>query len=140
MIASNQRTLYPYADGDDDGTFPVASNHPEMRVVTFAEGEGPDHPLPDEWTTAILDDGRTVWVRRADCGAGCRCAGQYTLQRTQTQFMASLAPDNHVRVSVFTRTLPTGKWTKTDELPMAPHEEGVFKEVFQDLLDSEDEL
>jgi hypothetical protein len=35
--------------------------------------------LGDEWVRDRLKDGRPVWVRRADCGAGCRCAGEFRL-------------------------------------------------------------
>jgi hypothetical protein len=47
--------------------------HDSRHVLVFAE------PVELEmwWTSATLTDGRTVEVRRADCGLGCFCAGEF---------------------------------------------------------------
>ena len=34
-------------------------------------------PLTDSWQKVELENGTTVEIRRADCGLGCRCAGEY---------------------------------------------------------------
>lgn len=58
--------------------------------------------LTDEWQQVIDTDGRTLQVRRADCGAGCRCAGEVKLlgrslgelKRFPTQFDAERWADH----------------------------------------------
>lgn len=35
--------------------------------------------LTDEWTYHATDNGVVVAVRRADCGGGCRCAGEFRI-------------------------------------------------------------
>jgi len=71
-IAENQLTLEPY--GSDDLGLPRLNGIDQRRVLTFT-GQAP--ALVDDWTPAVLDDGRTIEVRRGDCGAGCRCGGEY---------------------------------------------------------------
>lgn len=54
---------------------PGAENLP----LTFAKDawrkiEDHDRPVPDRWTPITTLAGNLIEVRRADCGAGCRCA------------------------------------------------------------------
>ena len=46
-------------------------------VLVEYRGERPT--LDDDWQEVVLSDRRTAWVRRADCGLGCRCAGEVRL-------------------------------------------------------------
>jgi hypothetical protein len=56
-------TLYRYGD-----------TSAEMDLVVYA---GPRPQLTDTWQIVGTEDGRTIAVRKADCGAGCKCAGEY---------------------------------------------------------------
>lgn len=67
-------TLTP-ADPARDGGLPPYDG--ARRLLTFTASTIP--PLTDRWAPATLADGRTVEVRRADCGLGCRCAGEYRM-------------------------------------------------------------
>lgn len=72
-LTRDQLTLSPV--GDDLG-LPRFSDDDSRRILTFAQGQSP-WPLDDTWSPATLVDGREIEVRAADCGAGCRCAGEY---------------------------------------------------------------
>lgn len=78
-LAANERTLYPVdqlsqialakVEGDDMGRALVRLEIPEL--VQF-----------DEWQeTTDLITGHTIAVRAADCGLGCRCAGEVKIVR-----------------------------------------------------------
>lgn len=73
-LEPNQLTLRPVgADGD----LPLLSLHDDRRILTFP---GPRPLLGDAWVPHRLADGRLVEVRRAACGLGCRCAGEYRMK------------------------------------------------------------
>lgn len=81
-----------------DATIAIGNpmNEPSVFAYAYPNG-GPNtplylndadgHPVPlgrvtltDEWTTYTERTTRlTVLIRRADCGAGCRCAAEYTI-------------------------------------------------------------
>ena len=79
MSNSNFAALEPYSltlayagPGDPEG---LTRWDASRWVVPFVH-----HPtLDDEWEEYLITDGRTVIVRRADCGAGCRCAGEFVM-------------------------------------------------------------
>ena len=50
----------------------------ERWIVPFATD---DTILEDDWAEYPLEDGRVALARRADCGAGCRCAGEFVMLR-----------------------------------------------------------
>lgn len=70
----NQLTLDPVGE---DGGLPRVSEKDTRRIVTFVRR--PTY-LERHWTTHLLSDGRPVEVRRADCGLGCLCAGEYRMK------------------------------------------------------------
>lgn len=67
-------TLNPV--GADARALPDAGLGDGMVLVEYW-GERPK--LDDDWQEVVLSDRRTAWVRRADCGLGCRCAGEVRL-------------------------------------------------------------
>ncbi len=42
--------------------------------AAWAKVEDFEHGVPDRWTPVTTLAGNIIEVRRADCGAGCRCA------------------------------------------------------------------
>jgi hypothetical protein len=61
---------------DSDGRFII-------RAVRSIRGAIVEYrpTLDDEWLTCATREGPIVQVRRADCGAGCRCAGEFRFVR-----------------------------------------------------------
>jgi len=68
-MRKNEMTLFPV--GVDAGLLPTFD---ETRVVVRFAGRVP--VLRDDWQRVTLHDKREAWVRSADCGGGCRCAGE----------------------------------------------------------------
>lgn len=66
----DHHTLYPRGDAAAD-----LPRFDATRVIVEYQG-GHLPRLTDEWQPVTLADGRKAEVRRADCGAGCRCAGE----------------------------------------------------------------
>lgn len=88
QLAPNTFTLRP-ANPNDPGPFLIFHgdiNLDGMTAEDFAQArrmlilqpvEPGEITLTDEWAFHFTHDGPAVWVRRADCGSGCRCAGEY---------------------------------------------------------------
>lgn len=74
-LRDNEMTLRAYKDADTS-TLTQASNG--AWILAFKPTEDDGHPvLTDEWEREQLEDGRWVQIRSADCGSGCRCAGEF---------------------------------------------------------------
>jgi hypothetical protein len=61
---------FPMWEDEKDGRFVVLVTSPEGEVRTDVE-------LDDHWRAYRTFEGLAVELRRADCGAGCRCAGEF---------------------------------------------------------------
>lgn len=68
----NTHALSP-APGVHPRRLPVFDRDPGRRRLTFAD----PIRLGMDWSSGTLVDGRTVEVRRSDCGADCFCAGEF---------------------------------------------------------------
>lgn len=72
-LRDNEYTLFPYDEESANGL----PRHDNGAYIVAFQGEIP--PLTEDWVIGVEEvTGRAVWVRRADCGAGCRCAGEFT--------------------------------------------------------------
>lgn len=60
--------VFPMWGSEDDGRFVV-------RLISLRDVG--DVELRDRWETCGTAEGPVVDVRRAACGAGCRCAGEF---------------------------------------------------------------
>lgn len=70
------RTLFPVQGETPENLEPFMDGPPYGRYKLEIPT---DVVLQDDWQQTTVD-GRAVWVRRADCGAGCRCAGEFTFR------------------------------------------------------------
>lgn len=76
-IAAGDRTPYP-VDQATQIALTALDDDSMGRVVVRLED--PHTTDTDEWTEVTdLLTGHTIAVRRADCGAGCRCAAEVKL-------------------------------------------------------------
>lgn len=77
VIGINQRTPFP-VDEDTQAALTVLAGDPDNRALIELDNPGLVHS--DVWAeTTDLLTGLTIAVRRADCGAGCRCAAEVKL-------------------------------------------------------------
>lgn len=70
----------------DDATARRLERYDDTRMLVepTLNGLNPQTVLTDRWVTVVdAITGLVVQVRRADCGAGCRCAGEVRLAHTQ---------------------------------------------------------
>ena len=75
--AAGERTLDP-ADEATQAALTPFENDPEGRMLVRLDDPGVTYS--DEWAEATdLLTGLKVAVRRADCGAGCKCAAEVKL-------------------------------------------------------------
>mgnify|MGYP001607149745 CR=1 FL=1 len=88
MIGNNQHTLDPV--GREARRLPRFTADPGRVVVTYA-GQRPE--LGEDWARVTLADGRAAEVRRADCGAGCRCAGEVRLAKVDGAALARVVAE-----------------------------------------------
>ena len=64
--------VYPYWESEEDGRFVI------VPVYVFEGGSvNYGSVLEERWNTVATVGGMCVQIRRADCGAGCRCAGEF---------------------------------------------------------------
>lgn len=83
-------SLTLYSAGDSPHPFPVFDLG-GRRPRYILDLPGVTLPLPDEWQAATTADGHHVVVRRAHCGAGCRCAGEFRLDDSAERYLATVA-------------------------------------------------
>ena len=57
--------------------FPLFDVFPQRFLLQFTHRP----QLGDDWCTVTTVDGHQVQVRAADCGAACRCAGEFRMAR-----------------------------------------------------------
>lgn len=77
MVKPGENTLYP-VDQLTQLALTKFEGDPDGRALVRLEDR--DALNEDEWTkTTDLITGRAVEVRRADCGLGCKCAGEVRL-------------------------------------------------------------
>lgn len=73
-VEAGQNTLYPVDQLSKLALTPFEDDPSGRALVQLAD---PAAIHEDEWTaTEDLLTGRIVEVRRADCGLGCKCAGE----------------------------------------------------------------
>lgn len=78
-VAAGERTLYPVDQLTQIALTTLEGDEMGRALVRLSDPHTTDE---DEWTeTTDLLTGHTVAVRRADCGLGCRCAGEVKLVR-----------------------------------------------------------
>lgn len=78
-VAAGERTPYP-VDQPTQIALTALDGDPSGRVLVRLDD--PTVTDTDEWSEVTdLLTGHTVAVRRADCGAGCRCAAEVKLVR-----------------------------------------------------------
>jgi hypothetical protein len=76
-IAAGERTLIPADEATRIALTPFEGDPMGRALVRLHDPEVTDS---EEWgQTTDLITGRVVVVRRADCGAGCRCAAEVKL-------------------------------------------------------------
>lgn len=80
-VGANQHTLYPV--GPLARALPNAGLGDERVLVTYSGDYKPT--LTDRWQMVVLVDGRGAIVRSADCGLGCRCAGEIRIRKAGAQ-------------------------------------------------------
>lgn len=67
-------TLFP--TDAETRALPELEDDDAGRVVIEVPAEVGERGVPEEWTTVTTLDGRDFDIRRAACGAGCRCAAE----------------------------------------------------------------
>lgn len=76
-IGPDENTLYPVDQITQQVLTPLDGDTAGRALVRLRD---PHALYSDEWTeTTDLITGHAIEVRRADCGAGCRCAGEVRL-------------------------------------------------------------
>lgn len=78
-IAAGERTPYPVDQPTHNALTALAGDTMGRVLIRL---ENPHILNQDEWTEATdLLTGHTIAARRADCGAGCKCAAEVKLVR-----------------------------------------------------------
>lgn len=94
-LEPGQNTLAP-ADQFTKSSLVLFADDPSGRVVVKLEDQST--LLSDDWTETIdWVSGLPVEVRRADCGLGCRCAGEVRVIRPASP--PEFSPENPLPVS-----------------------------------------
>ena len=76
-VVAGERTLFPV---DQATQIALTAFEGDSMGRALVRLEDPDVTYMDEWAeTTDLLTGRTVAVRRADCGLGCKCAAEVKL-------------------------------------------------------------
>ena len=71
-LGPDEMTLDYVGDGEPEG---LTRWDASRWVVPFVRRPA----LSEEWENYYIADGRMIAARRADCGAGCRCAGEFVV-------------------------------------------------------------
>lgn len=76
-VAAGERTLIPFDEATRAALNPFEGDSAGRALVQLLDPEVTDSEIWKQ--TTDLHTGRVVLVRRADCGAGCRCAAEVKL-------------------------------------------------------------